>query len=58
MAIVKMADNIKITVNNRYIVTTAKLKKTAESMKVDATKNNLALNCLKKICANGDKKAT
>ncbi len=56
MAIVKMADNIKITVNNRYIATTAVLKKTAESIKVDATQNNLALNCLKKICANGDKK--
>jgi len=56
MAIVKMADNINITVANKYTVVTSKLTKTAEQMKIDATQDNLTLNCIKKICANGDSK--
>lgn len=54
MAIVKTADNITITVTNKYTLVTAKLKKTAEAIKVEATQDNLVLNCIKKICANGD----
>lgn len=56
MAIVKMADNIKVTVANKYTVVTSKLMKTAEAMKIDATKDNLSLNCIKKIRALGETK--
>lgn len=54
MAIVKMADNINVTVKNKYMAVTSKLSKTAEDIKIDATKDNLVLNCIKKICANGN----
>jgi hypothetical protein len=56
MAIIKLADNINVTVANKYIAVSSKLDKTADEMKIDATKDNLSLNCLKKICANGDHK--
>ncbi|HEX8268459.1 MAG TPA: hypothetical protein VF581_01090 [Flavobacterium sp.] len=56
MAIVKLAKNMSVTVTNNYTVVAAKLQKSAESVKIDATKNNLMLNCIKKICAVGETK--
>ena len=54
MAILKTSKNMTVTVVSKYTVVAAALEKKAEAITVDATKNNLALNCIKKICANGD----
>lgn len=56
MAIIKNAANMKITVNSAYTVISSTLKKDAEAIRVDATKENLAINCIKKITATGEKK--
>ena len=56
MAITKIATNMSVTITNKYTVVTAKLNKAAEAITIDATKNNLVLNCIKKICATGENK--
>ena len=55
MSITKLATNIKINVTNKYVAITSKLDKAAEEIKIDATKNNLIINCLKKINTTGEK---
>lgn len=55
MAILKTSKNRTITVSKKYTVISSSLTKTATSVKVDATQNNLILNCIKKITASGEK---
>lgn len=55
MAIIKTAANMKVTVQKSYTVISSGLKKDAEVMRMDATKENLVMNCLKKITATGNK---
>lgn len=55
MAILKTSKNMTVTVKNSYTAIAKKMSKTAESIKIDATKDNLVLSCLKKITANGEK---
>lgn len=55
MAIIKTAANMKVTVQKSYTVISSVLKKDAENMRMDATKENLVMNCLKKITATGEK---
>lgn len=54
MAITKISKNMTVTVASKYTVVTSGLDKRAEKITIDATKKNLALNCIKKICANGN----
>jgi len=55
MAITKVCKNRTVIVQNKYMTVTSKLTKTAESIKMDATKDNFMMNCLKKITATGEK---
>lgn len=55
MAILKTSKNRTVTVSKKYTVISSSLTKTATSVKVDATQNNLILNCIKKITASGEK---
>lgn len=55
MAIIKSAANMKVTVQKAYTVISSTLKKDAEAIRMDATKQNLVMNCLKKITATGEK---
>lgn len=55
MAIIKTAANMKVTVQKSYTVISSSLKKDAEVMRMDATKENLVMSCLKKITATGEK---
>lgn len=52
MAIIKTAANMKVTVQKSYTVISSVLKKDAENMRMDATKENLVMNCLKKNNSN------
>lgn len=54
MSIIKLSTNSSVTVKNKYTVVASKLVKTAEELKMEATKNNLMMNCIKKITANGE----
>lgn len=55
MAITKVCKNRKVIVQNKYTTITAKLTKTADSINMEATKDNFVMNCLKKITATGEK---
>ncbi len=55
MAITKVCKNRKVVVQNKYMSVTSKLTKTAESIKMEASKDNFIMNCLKKITATGEK---
>lgn len=55
MAITKVCKNRKVIVQNKYMTITSKLTKIAESIKMDATKDNFMMNCLKKITVTGEK---
>lgn len=55
MAITKVCKNRTVIVQNKYMTVTSKLTKMAESIKMDATKDNFVMNCLKKITATGEK---
>jgi len=55
MAIFKSSKNCTIIVKNNYTGIASKFSKTAEEIKVEATKENLMLNCIKKITASGNK---
>lgn len=57
MAILKTSKNRTITVLGKYTAISTKLVKTANSIQIDATKQNLVLNCIKKITASGEKTA-
>jgi hypothetical protein len=54
MAIIKTAANMKVTVQKEYTVVSSTLKKDAQAIKIDATKESLMMNCLKKITARGE----
>lgn len=55
MAILKISNNRIVTVSGKYTAVASKIKKTAESVNVEATKENLMMNCVKKITAHGGK---
>lgn len=55
MAITKVCKNRKVIVQNKYMTISSKLTKIAESIKMDATKDNFMMNCLKKITVTGEK---
>ncbi|MDV6167378.1 hypothetical protein R1T16_03010 [Flavobacterium sp. DG1-102-2] len=57
MAIIKKADNIKITVTKDYNLTVGgKLEKVANKMNVEATAGNLLFISNKKIVTDGNKR--
>ncbi|MCV9930585.1 hypothetical protein OIU83_23190 [Flavobacterium sp. LS1R49] len=56
MGITKKAKNITITVDKDYmLITGGKLEKIATTINIEATKENLVLNCNKKIVVHGNK---
>jgi len=55
MAINKCAKNITVRINDKYISNSGNLIKYAESVNIESTKENLSLNCNKKIVSQGNK---
>ncbi|MFC6098378.1 hypothetical protein ACFPVY_17150 [Flavobacterium qiangtangense] len=55
MAILKTSKNRSVTVLRKYTAIASKITKTSESINVDSTKENLMMNCIKKITAHGGK---
>jgi hypothetical protein len=55
MAITKVCKNRTVIVQNKYMTITTKLSKTADALKMEASKDNFVMNCLKKITATGEK---
>ncbi|WP_163357895.1 hypothetical protein [Dysgonomonas sp. 25] len=55
MAINKRAKNLIIKMNDKYTSNSGSLIKYAESVNIESTKENLSLNCNKKIVSQGNK---
>jgi len=55
MAIIKQAKNIRLRIKNNYTSVSGKYTEQTERLILDATSDNLTLNCIKKIVSNGRK---